>query len=118
VKKNVWKILGLVLFLTFAFYSLTLASEKDKVRFQGVIVELDLKKKVMVINETTFFWNENTIFNTAKGVPIAVDRFKPKDWVYAEGEYDQRKKKVAATKIYLLPKYIEKKERHLYPFMQ
>jgi hypothetical protein len=37
--------------------------------------------------------------------------------VYIKGEKDQNNKGII-SKIYLLPKYINQKERHLYPFME
>lgn len=117
MNRNVWKELILVVFSALVFSSLTLALDKDKVKLQGVLVELDLKKKVMVVNETAFYWDENTVFNNAKGVPIPVDKFKIKAWVYVEGQNDKANRKVA-QKVYLLPKHIERKERHLYPFIQ
>ena len=49
--------------------SLTFAADKDIVTFQGIVMELDWKKKM-------------------------------------------------AKKIYLLPKYIDEKEKHLYPFIK
>jgi hypothetical protein len=117
VNRNSLKVLILVVCFTFSFSSLIVAQDKDKVRLQGVLVELDLKKRVMMVNETTFFCDGNTVFNDSKGVLIPVDKFKIKAWVYVEGEKDKGNKKVA-KKVYLLPKYIEEKERYLYPFIQ
>ncbi len=117
MNRNDRKVLIFFILFTLFLCSLALALDKDKVRFQGVLMELDLKNRVIVVNEMTFFWNENTIFSDAKGVPITVDKLKTKSWVYIEGENDKVNKKVA-KKVYLLPKYIEKKERDLYPFIQ
>ena len=119
MKRNVWKVRSLILvvFFTLVFSSLTLAQDKGRLKFQGILMELDLKKRVMVVNETTFSWDEKTIFNNDKEDPIPLDKLKTNDWVYVEGEYDKTNKKVA-RKIYLLPKYIDNKERNRYPFMQ
>jgi hypothetical protein len=118
VKKNVWKGLILAILLELIFSQLTLAEVKDKVKIQGLLVELNLKSRVMVVNETTFSWDENTTFNNAKGIPVPLEQLRTKTWVYVEGEYDKVRKTMSAKKVYLLPKYIERKERHLYPFIQ
>jgi len=81
-------------------------------------MELDLKKSMMIVNEKLFIWNPKTIFNDEKGKPITVEKLSTKSWVYIEGENDKVHKRVVAQKIYLLPKYIDRKERHRYPFMQ
>jgi hypothetical protein len=49
---------------------------------------------------------------------VTADKFRAKTWVYIEGGNDSLKKKRLAKKIYLLPKYIGEKEKHLYPFMR
>lgn len=118
VKKNVWKGLILAILLGLIFFQLTLAEVKDKVKIQGLLVELNLKSRVMVVNETTFSWDEGTTFNNAKGIPVPLEQFSTKNWVYVEGEHDKARKTMSAKKVYLLPKYIERKERHLYPFIQ
>jgi hypothetical protein len=49
---------------------------------------------------------------------MTIDKSRPKTWVYIEGERDKYNNRIIINKIYLLPKYIDKKEKHLYPFMQ
>jgi len=98
--------------------SLTFALDKDRIAIQGVVMELDLNKTVMVVNERAFFWNPQTIFYNEKGSSITVDKLRAKTWVYIEGMKDNVKKRAIAEKIYLLPKYIHEKEKHLYPFIQ
>jgi hypothetical protein len=98
--------------------SLTFASNKDKITVQGVVMELDLKKNMMVVNERMFVWDSNTIFYDEKGSPLAVDKLRAKTWVYIEGMRDNVRKRLVAEKIYMLPKYIPEKEKHLYPFME
>jgi hypothetical protein len=49
---------------------------------------------------------------------MTVDKLRAKTWVYIEGMKDNIKKRAIAEKIYLLPKYIHEKEKHLYPFIQ
>ena len=108
----------LLIFSLLIISSLTFASDKDKIKIQGIVMELDLKKNMMIVNERTFVWDQNTIFYNEKGSPITVDKLRAKTWVYIEGMKDNVRKRVVAEKIYLLPKYIDEKEKYRYPFMQ
>ena len=100
------------------FSALTLASGEEIVKIQGVMMSLDLKKNVMIVNERLFTLNKNTAIHNDKGVAITIDKLKPNTWIYIEGLKDGTNKRTVVRKIYLLPKYIEEKERHLYPFIQ
>jgi hypothetical protein len=97
---------------------LTFASEGDIVKLQGVIMSIEVKQNRMVVNEGLFTWNEKTMISNAKGSPITIDKFKPKAWVYIEGVNDKKNKRIVIEKIYLLPKYVAKKEKQSYPFIQ
>ncbi len=110
-------LLSATIFL-FVIPALTFASEKDIIRIQGRVMELDLKNNRMIVNERTFIWDQNTVFYNEKGSPITLDKLRTKTWVYIEGWRDSTKKRVLAEKIYLLPKYIPEQEKPLYPFMQ
>lgn len=79
---------------------------------------IELFKNSMVVNERLVVWDQQTLFYNEKAMSITVDQFKTKNWVYLEGVLDNAKKRVLAKKIYLLPKYIDDKEKHLYPFIQ
>jgi hypothetical protein len=109
-------LLSIVLVLVIS--GLTVAQGGDRMRSQGRVDQLDLKKGKMEVNETIITWNQGTIFNDEKGNPVSVEKLSTKSWVFIEGEYDEVNKRLVAQKIYLLPKYIDKKERHRYPFMQ
>ena len=98
--------------------SLTFALDRDRIAMQGFVMELDLNKNVMIVNERAFFWNPQTAFFDEKGSPITVDKLRAKTWVYIEGMRDNARKRAIAEKIYLLPNYINEKEKHLYPFIQ
>jgi hypothetical protein len=106
------------IFWVFVISSLTFASDESIVRVQGRVMELDLKKNIMIVNERTFVLGPNTIFYNEKGSSISADRLRTKVWVYIEGTRHDVNKKVVAQKIYLLPKYIHEKEKYLYPFIQ
>jgi hypothetical protein len=108
----------LLILSIFIISSLTFALDKDRIAIQGVVMELDLKKNMMVVNERMFVWDSNTIFYDEKGSPLAVDKLRAKTWVYIEGMRDNVRKRLVAEKIYMLPKYIPEKEKHLYPFME
>jgi hypothetical protein len=100
------------------FSTLAYASEDDIAKIQGMIMDLDVKKNTMIVNEKSFVWSQNTVIYNDKGSPITIDQFKPKTWVYIQGERDKNNKRIIIHKIYLLPKYIDKKERPRYPFME
>ena len=112
------KRVAILIFSILIISSLTFALDKDRITLQGVVMELDLKKNVMIVNERPFFWDPQTIFYNEKGSPITIDKFRAETWVYIEGMKDKVKKIALAEKIYLLPKYIHEKEKHLYPFIQ
>lgn len=99
------------------FPALTSSAEKDLRKIQGEVVQLDVKQHTLVVSEKAFVWNSNTVFKNEKELPVKADKLKLKSWVYIEGEYDKNQQRTVAKKIYLLPKYIVRKERHLYPFI-
>lgn len=119
MKKRLW-IGGMILISSYLFTSSTLAlsSEEDTAKIQGVVMALDVNKNTMIVNEKLFVWRGNTAIYNDKGSPITIDQFKPKTWVYIQGERDKNNKRIIIHKIYLLPKYIDKKERSRYPFME
>lgn len=110
---------GIFLAILFSLFisSLTFAADKDIVTFQGMVMELDWKQKIITVNERSFAFDKNTIVHNEKGSPIPQDNLKTKTWVFVEGVKDKSQKKLA-KKIYLLPKYIDDKEKHLYPFIK
>lgn len=72
----------------------------------------------MVVNEKPFYWDQKTSFFNEKGLPITIDKIKTKSWVYIEGVNDKIHKSVLVKSVYLLPKRIDEKEKHLYPFIK
>jgi len=111
--------LGVLFTIFFSLFisSLTFAADKDIVTFQGVVTELDWKKKMIIVNERSFSFNQNTIVHNEKGSPVPQENLKTKTWVFIEGTKDKSQKKLA-RKIYILPKYIDEKEKRLYPFIK
>jgi hypothetical protein len=112
-KGIIFGIIGII-----AFFTLSYASQENEIKLQGKIMDFDLKRNMMTVNERLFVWDEKTIINNEKGSPITMDQFKPKSWVYIVGERDNVNKRIMIKKIYLLPKRVDKKERNLYPFIE
>jgi len=92
------------------------AQGQEAFKIQGLIMNVDLEKKMLIVNESTFVWDQNTRFYNDKASPMTVDKLGAKTWIYIQGVKDSSGKKMVAEKIYILPKYIDKKEKHLYPF--
>jgi hypothetical protein len=107
----------IILFCILIFSASAIAAEQDMVRIQGMIMELDLKRNKMVVNEKVFFWDANTLFYNENASPIKGDKFKTDTWVYIEGVRDSNIRQITIKKIYHLPKYIERGEGDLYPFI-
>jgi hypothetical protein len=106
------------IFFILIISTLTFASDKGIVTTQGVVMALDLKKKTMIVNEKAFIWDQDTVIHNKKGSPVTLDNLRARTWVYIEGVEDKAHKRVVAKKIYLLPKYIDEKEKNLYPFIK
>lgn len=107
----------LVITLALLIPVLTFASDPAIVKLQGVVMSLDLKQNRLTVNERTFAWDHQTLISNEKGQPVTPDKLKPRGWVYIEGVPDKTNRRNLAKKIYLIPKFIENKEKHLYPFM-
>jgi hypothetical protein len=111
------KIIGLALLILLLSSIQAFAAEQGVVKFQGNMMRLSLKKIQMIVNERKVVWDSESRFYDAKGSPVKVETLKKNSWVYIVAK-TQKNKPILIQKLYLLPKYIGKKERHLYPFMQ
>ena len=109
--------IALVILLAFASPLLTFASDTGIVKLQGVVMAVDLKQNNLTVNERTFSWNPQTLISNERGQPVTPDKLKPHEWVYIVGVPDKANRRNIAKKIYLIPKYVHDKEKHLYPFM-
>lgn len=114
---DIRKIIIFVVSSIIIFSTSTFASGQVRYKNQGSIMEMDLKKNTMIVNERQFAWNQSTTFYDDKGSPIGIDGFRRKSWVYIEGIRDKNNI-ISIEKLYLLPKYVGKKEKHRYPFME
>jgi hypothetical protein len=108
----------LIILIVILHSTLTFASDGEIVKFQGKVMGLDLKKSMMIVNEKNIVWNEKTFIGNQEGSSIRADRLKVKIWLYIVGTKDVAQNRILASKIYLIPKQIDGKERHLYPFME
>lgn len=106
----------LVAFCIIPFPTLTLALNEGMSKTEGIIMGIDLKKNTVIVNEKMFLWDKSSLFYNERESRIDIDRFKPKSYVFIVGEKGE--KYIVVKKMYLLPKYLDKKERRLYPFMQ
>jgi hypothetical protein len=88
------------------------------VRIQGKIDEIDLKKHRMVVNEKVFIWDANTMFYSENSSRITAEKLKANIWVYIEGIRNPDTKQITIEKVYHLPRYIERGEQSLYPFIR
>jgi hypothetical protein len=114
---DIRKIIIFVVSSIIIFSISTFASAQERYRNQGSIMAMDLTKNTMIVNERHFVWNQNTAFYSSKGSLTGIEEFKRKSWVYIEGTI-HRDNIILIEKIYLLPKYVGKKERNRYPFME
>ena len=107
----------LMITLTLVVTALTFASDEGIVKLQGIVMTVDMKQNIFTVNERTFCWDRQTVVFNEKGLPITADKLKLRGWVYVEGIPDKANRRNIARKIYLIPKYIHDKEKHLYSFM-
>ena len=107
----------LILCSVLLFSASVFAVEQSVVRIQGRIDEIDLKKHRMVVNEKIFIWDANTMFYNENSSPIPADKLKSNIWVYVEGIRNAGTRQITIKRIYCLPRYIERDEANLYPFI-
>jgi len=80
------KAIPLIAILLLLSFSLALAADKNTERTRGKVETVDLKAKVFVVNESKYTWNHGTTFTDEKGIPLKIDRLKPKAIVFIEWE--------------------------------
>ena len=103
--KSFCKIVAVALFIIILFFSLqTFAEEKGILRLQGQVMEINLEKNMMVVNEKFFIWDKKSIFVNESGTPITPDQLKIDRMVYIEGERLSKKRVILIKEIRLLPR--------------
>ena len=94
------------------------AASGEEVKMQGRIMEMNLKKNQMTVNEIRVDWNLRTVFFDEKGTQIKLEKQDGKKWAYLLGVRDPVQKRILAEKVYFVPKLIGEKEKSHYPFME
>ena len=114
IKLFVWVGCVLLFMTTFCF-----ANENSTLRTQGLINPGgNPKAGYLLINEMKIYIDQKTqLMDIHKG-SIPLSEFRPKRWVYLEIEKDPNEKKFIARKIYLLPHYVNPKEKGRFSFMK
>jgi hypothetical protein len=103
--KSFYRIVTVALFILILFFSLqAFAEEKKILRFQGSVMEIDLRKGVLMVNEEVFIWDKKTIFLNESGTPVTPDLLKVDQKVYIEGERLGRRKGTLIKELHLLGK--------------
>jgi len=115
---NKRRFIGVLLFAFLITPALTIALDKGIVKFQGVVMAIDLKQGTIVVNERLFFLDAHTMIHNEKGTSIPLEKLRLRDWVYLEGVSDRGSRRNLAKKIYFLLRYVDEKQKHLYPFME
>jgi hypothetical protein len=100
---------GMVLVISsvLLFSALAFSAEPVAVTIQGRIMDWDLKKNMIVVNEKNFFWNSNTLFYDEKESLIKTEKWaeqlKMNKLVNIEAVKTSRKRQFIIKKISLLP---------------
>ena len=94
------KEVALVICFVFLFSALAFAQGKKVVSVVGDVMDLDIAKKKVVVNEKTFVWGPNTLFYDAKGSPVTADKLRKNVEVSIEATW-VKNKPYTITKIYI-----------------
>ena len=102
--KFVGKEVILIVCFIFLFSALAFAQGKDVVTTAGQVMGLNVAKKIVVVNEKTFVWDQNTLFYDEKGSPISItaDRLAKGTLVSIEATWIKNKPLII-KKLSLLP---------------
>jgi len=92
----------LMMCFIFLFSALTLAQGKDVVTIAGQVMDLKVEKKIVVVNEKTFVWDQNTLFYDDKGSLVTADKLRKNFKVFIEATW-VKNKPYTITKIYISP---------------
>jgi hypothetical protein len=100
-------VMALVISSMFLFSALAFAAEPQVVTFEGRIMDWDLKKNMVVVNEKNFFWNSKTLFYDEKGsltkTEKLAEQLKMNTLVNIEAVKGAGKRRFIIKKISLLP---------------
>ena len=79
------------------------AADNSLKRTQGKVETVDLSNGFFVVNESRYFWNQDTFFSDVKGTPVKIYQLKPQtpvviEWKPAKGTIKRVAKKVCILK--------------------
>ncbi len=110
---------GLIMWSVLVITPVCFGAEHNILRTQGLINPGgNLNKGYLLINEMRISIDRTTQVMDERQTPLPVTELKPKKWVYMEIESDSVKMTAKAKKIYVLPHYIEPREKQRFPFMK
>jgi hypothetical protein len=69
-------VITLVVSSMLLFSALAIPAEPQVVTIEGRIMDRDLEKNMIVVNEKYFFWNSQTLFYDGKGNAIKASQFE------------------------------------------
>lgn len=93
------KQIPLIAILLFLAFSLAWGADNHIKKSRGKVETIDLKRKVFVVNESMYSWNNDTIFSDEKGTPVKIDRLKPNTPVFIEWESVKGNRKRIAKRV-------------------
>jgi len=109
----------LVVCLMILLASFCLAAEERVIRTQGLINPgANLKAGYLFINEMRVYIDKATQIMNQYGTSIPITELKPKKFVYLEMDKDPNQGINKAKKIYLLPHYVNPKDKQKFSFMK
>ncbi len=76
----------LIIVLLFLNISFVLAADKNIKISRGKVETVDVKMRVFVLNESDYSWNHDTFFCDEKGLPVKIERLRPKASVLVQWE--------------------------------
>ena len=84
-------------------FSLAYAADNSVKRTQGKVEVVDINQGFFVVNESRYFWNQDTFFSDVKGTPVMIYQLKPQtsvviEWKAAQGTIKRIAKKVCILK--------------------
>jgi hypothetical protein len=99
------KEVALIICVVFLFSAFAFAAKDNFLSIQGKVMRLDMTKKTVVVNETTFLWDEKSVFYDEKGSPISFteDRLRIGTRVSIDATW-KKNKPYTIKAISLLPK--------------
>ncbi|MGQ9509654.1 MAG: hypothetical protein ACUVTN_09690 [Thermodesulfobacteriota bacterium] len=92
----------LILLIIFLFPMVVLPNEVIKTK--GILMEIDFKNNILIINEEKFTWDSNTVIEDEKGSNIKINNLKPNTPIYMESVEDPGNKRFLIKKIRLIKK--------------